>query len=103
MSELRDHSTIVQLELQGWHIVDAHANAPFNQVPIVALNKTYPNGIDVIISVHQGVRTYIVYSDAEHRVSGPNVTNVGEAATLEEAIPLVQKRCQLWDAAAVSW
>lgn len=102
MSDLSEHPILHHLAGQHWQRIGFHANAPFTEPPLLALNKLYPNGVDVIVSLHLVQDTYQIYSDAEHLTSGPNVVKQGECTTLNEALALLQATCQRWDQAAAS-
>ena len=102
MADLSAHPTLQHLISQRWERISFHANAPFTEPPLLALNKLYPNGIDVIVSLHLVQGMYQVYSDAEHLTSGPNVARQGECTTIDEALLLLQATCQRWDQAAVT-
>jgi hypothetical protein len=99
---LPDHPILEQVIGDGWHIVQSHSNAPIKALVIVALNKTYPDGIDVIVSLRREDQVYVVYADAEHRLSGPYVTKEGTRASLADVLQLVYNVCQKWDTRATT-
>jgi hypothetical protein len=65
---------------------------------LVAVRRTYPDGTDVVLSIHRAHGEFEVRSSAESRTSGPVEVQHGRAATLDAAKRLLEAEKAAWDA-----
>jgi len=61
------------------------------------INRTYPDGTDVIITIKKNNKLFEVWSNAEHRVSGPNEHLDYTVTSLEEATTKLWDEAKEWD------
>lgn len=76
----------------GWSVLEGdalHLSMKFH--------KLYPDGTDVIIEIKLARKRYEIWSNAEHRVSGPNKNLESISENLEYAIELAISEAKGWD------
>ena len=64
---------------------------------LLSAHKTYPDGLDVIISLKQEPNGYFINSSSEHRTSGPCDNCEGESENLSGALDIFKSVCADWD------
>jgi hypothetical protein len=90
---------MTDLQNKQWNKATWHIKIPERSQAIYSFQKTFHSGVDVIVSVHQENEGFVVWSSAEHRLSGPSDSMTGNAPTVEEALLLAQNCCHDWDKA----
>ena len=95
MTKIADIMT--DLQNKQWNVATWHIKIPERSQSIHSFQKTFHSGVDVIVSVHQENDGFVVWSSAEHRLSGPSDSIAGKAQTVEEALVIVQSCCNDWD------
>ncbi|WP_417760720.1 hypothetical protein [Shewanella sp.] len=79
---------------QGWASVSVPASSTMR-----AYQKTYADGLDVVLSIEHSDNVYQLWSSVEHRCSGP-VKNMDSAHTqLDTAINAAVDEMVAWDKA----
>ena len=95
---LEEH-TRQELERRLWIVVDENANISLQKATLLVLQKTYTNGVDVMLSIHYEEGQYRVYRDVGHAASGTNRTNQGTFSTVNTAVQALVEECYEWDLA----
>ena len=85
-------SLIKVLEQEGWR------NLSETPKRIIAFQKRVDGDVDVVVEIRRESTSFLVYSSAEHRTSGPTETLEGSAVLLSDAFQLVASCCRYWDA-----
>ena len=62
-----------------------------------AIQRTFPDSTDVIISIKRTNESYEVWSNSESRSSGPHLHLEGTTKYLNEAINQVNNEAYSWD------
>lgn len=59
--------------------------------------KTFPDGIDVIVFIRFKDNKYEILSSIEHRTSGPHENIVGQATSISDALTVVRNKLEEYD------
>ncbi len=81
-----------QAQLQSWLVI-------VPDIPHVKLRiaKTFPDGTNIIITIHETPHGYDVHTCAESRTSGPAETADATSLNFAAAIATVATECEEWD------
>lgn len=61
-----------------------------------SLQRTFPDGTDVVLYVEKTHDDYLIKSSAESRTSGPNEATIGTFSTLEKVKEVLLQECIDW-------
>lgn len=88
---------LADLQNKHWDAAISHIKIPERSQSIYSFQKTFHSGVDVIVSIHEETDCFVVWSSAEHQLSGPNDSIAGKAQSLEDALSLARTCCNDWD------
>ena len=90
-------SLISELADSDWQFSDSPWQLAGQASSVFSFHKTYPDGLDVVVSLHESDRGYRVWESAEHRLSGPCNTECGVPNSIVAAYQLIRDTCRFRD------